>query len=102
VAIEGTRGWKISKEKASHKIDVVVALGIACLAAVRSGVNPGTPAMMATWDNPIPLSIREQRRAQQIAEANVAAGSQPCTLRFAPESIVEEGVTRRLGPPRLW
>src|SRR5262249_23239932 len=37
VAIEGARGWKISKEKASHKIDVVVALGMAALAASREG-----------------------------------------------------------------
>src|SRR5262249_30509220 len=33
VAVEGARGWKISKEKAAHKIDVVVALGMAALAA---------------------------------------------------------------------
>lgn len=35
VAIEGTRGWRIAKEKQSHKIDVVIALGMACLAAVK-------------------------------------------------------------------
>ncbi len=35
VAIEGTRGWRIAKEKARHKIDVVVALAMACLACVR-------------------------------------------------------------------
>ncbi len=36
VAIEGSRGWRIAKEKASHKIDVVVALGMAAWAAVSS------------------------------------------------------------------
>jgi phage terminase large subunit-like protein len=35
VAIETSRGWRISKEKASHKIDVVVALAMACRAAVQ-------------------------------------------------------------------
>jgi hypothetical protein len=35
VAIETPRGWKISKEKQSHKIDVVVALAMACHAAVE-------------------------------------------------------------------
>lgn len=35
VAIEGVRGWRIAKEKARHKIDVVVALAMACLACVR-------------------------------------------------------------------
>jgi phage terminase large subunit-like protein len=34
VAIETPRGWKISKSVASHKIDIVVALGMAALGAV--------------------------------------------------------------------
>jgi phage terminase large subunit-like protein len=37
VAVEGSRGWKIAKEKASHKIDIVVALAQAALAAVQNG-----------------------------------------------------------------
>jgi len=37
VAIEGARGWRIAKEKASHKIDVVVALAQAVLGAVKEG-----------------------------------------------------------------
>jgi phage terminase large subunit-like protein len=35
VAIETPRGWRIAKEKQSHKIDVVVALGMAALGAVQ-------------------------------------------------------------------
>jgi hypothetical protein len=35
VAVEGSRGWKISKTQQSHKIDIVIALGMAALAAVR-------------------------------------------------------------------
>jgi phage terminase large subunit-like protein len=35
VAIETPRGWRIAKEKVSHKIDVVVALGMAALGAVQ-------------------------------------------------------------------
>lgn len=37
VAVESTRGWRIAKEKQAHKIDIVVALGMAALAAVRGG-----------------------------------------------------------------
>ena len=37
VAVESTRGWKLAKEKASHKIDVVVALAMSSLAAVQCG-----------------------------------------------------------------
>jgi hypothetical protein len=41
VAIEGTRGWHIGKHKQSHKIDVVIALAMACHAAVQ-GQNAST------------------------------------------------------------
>jgi hypothetical protein len=34
IAVETPRGWRIAKEKASHKIDAVIALAIACYAAV--------------------------------------------------------------------
>jgi phage terminase large subunit-like protein len=39
IAIETPRGWRIAKEKASHKIDVVVALGMAALGAVQGGIR---------------------------------------------------------------
>ena len=39
VAVETSRGWRIAKEKQSHKIDVVVALGMACWAAVSLGAS---------------------------------------------------------------
>ena len=35
VAVETSRGWRIAKEKASHKIDAVVALAMACHAVVN-------------------------------------------------------------------
>ena len=35
IAVETVRGWRIAKEKQSHKIDVVVALAMSALAAVR-------------------------------------------------------------------
>jgi phage terminase large subunit-like protein len=35
VALEKPRGWRIDKEKQSHKIDVVVALAMATYAAVQ-------------------------------------------------------------------
>lgn len=57
VASESGRGWKLSKEKQSHKIDVVVALSMAALAAVRKlGFNPmrtatfGTSPAEALWE----------------------------------------------------
>jgi phage terminase large subunit-like protein len=37
IAVESTRGWRVAKEKSSHKIDVVVALAQAALLAVGWG-----------------------------------------------------------------
>jgi len=42
VALETSRGWRIAKEKASHRIDVVVALGMAALGAVQGQEEPQT------------------------------------------------------------
>jgi phage terminase large subunit-like protein len=39
VAIETSRGWRIAKEKQSHKIDVVVALAQAAHACVKSATE---------------------------------------------------------------
>ena len=36
IITESSRGWKLDKLKQAHKIDVVVALSMACLAAVRA------------------------------------------------------------------
>jgi hypothetical protein len=43
-AVETSRGWRISKEKASHKIDIVVALAMAAHVAVAVGSYQPTPA----------------------------------------------------------
>ncbi len=40
VAVETPRGWKITKEKTSHKIDVVVALAMSAQAAVEDQARP--------------------------------------------------------------
>jgi phage terminase large subunit-like protein len=35
IIVESSRGWRLDKLKQSHKIDVIVALSMACLAAVQ-------------------------------------------------------------------
>ena len=46
IAVETTRGWRIAKEKSSHKIDVVVALAQAALGAVQGGIAPEAPMII--------------------------------------------------------
>ena len=41
IIVELSRGWRLDKLKQQHKIDVVVALSMACLAAVRGQGKPG-------------------------------------------------------------
>src|SRR5262249_24420747 len=48
VARETSRGWRISKEKQSHKIDVVVALGMAALVTSQRGARAAS-----TYQGPI-------------------------------------------------
>ena len=36
VAVESSRGWRITKEKSSHKIDAIIALAMASFAAIES------------------------------------------------------------------
>jgi hypothetical protein len=47
IAVETGRGWRIVKEKAGHKIDVVVALALAALAAVEGIANESYCLLMA-------------------------------------------------------
>jgi phage terminase large subunit-like protein len=44
IAVETARGWRITKEKSAHKIDVVVALAMAAHAAVH-----------LRWDEDVPI-----------------------------------------------
>ncbi len=44
VAVEGPRGWKIAKDKQSHQIDIVIAMGMAALACVKGQAKPGFDA----------------------------------------------------------
>jgi hypothetical protein len=39
IIVESARGWRLDKLKQSHKIDVIVALSLAALAAVRTGAT---------------------------------------------------------------
>jgi hypothetical protein len=52
VAVETSRGWRIAKEKQAHKIDVVIALGMAALAAVAGGIGHPSIDWGAILKNP--------------------------------------------------
>ena len=47
VAVESSRGWRISKQKAANKIDGIVALAMACLQAVQTSNR--APLIIGAW-----------------------------------------------------
>jgi phage terminase large subunit-like protein len=49
VSKETSRGWQIVKEKQSHKIDVVVALAMACHAAITGQSEPARMLPYEMW-----------------------------------------------------
>ena len=63
IAKETPRGWKITKEKTSHKIDVIVALAMAALGAVEGG----------RFEQKIPFAGYGPVYASQIGGLNPAA-----------------------------
>jgi phage terminase large subunit-like protein len=69
VALENARGWRITKEKAAHKIDVVTALAMACFAAVRAQGESSFDTSWA-WVDGVPIG------SQQTDEAREAAAKQ--------------------------
>jgi hypothetical protein len=61
VSVETPRGWRIAKEKASHKIDAAIALVMACVAAIGGrptsidvALLPGLAEVTAALRRPSP------------------------------------------------
>jgi hypothetical protein len=82
VAIETSRGWRITKEKQSHKIDVVIALAQAALGAVQQGQQrvefgyTGVPR----GDGLFGSSRGREPTGQEICDAEDAAETSSRTL----------------------
>ncbi|HJU11105.1 MAG TPA: terminase large subunit [Candidatus Binataceae bacterium] len=69
VALETSRGWRIAKEKQSHKIDVIVALAQAALGAVQQGQRHQPFEYRVA---PPPRTLMGEQTAEQIAAAEDA------------------------------
>jgi hypothetical protein len=74
VAIETPRGWRIGKDRSSHKVDVIIALAMSTLAAVRAEKEPYFDKSWA-WVSGVPIggdaltdAERAERRRQESAD----------------------------------
>ena len=68
VAIETARGWKISKETASAKIDVVIALAMAALGALQGGARAWSASDSAVFQQMAHRQIVMSDRRQRVAD----------------------------------
>ena len=70
VAVESARGWKISKDKQTHKIDVVIALAMASLSAIQTQSKYKYPCSM-DWVNGSDDKSAEQDFLAQRLQAHI-------------------------------
>jgi len=83
IAKETPRGWKIAKEKSSHKIDFVVALAMAAYAAVQRPYEQDIPLAVAQWNmrtgeiTAPAAAADESTTSQYLRWANSGAWSPP-------------------------
>ena len=101
VAVETPRGWKIAKEKTSHKIDVVVALAMAALGAVESqGRGVGGPVLFTAEDvphartSPKPARSAGSPKPSRCSTASSAV-TQRCPTPFTGPTITTSRTTAR-------
>jgi phage terminase large subunit-like protein len=54
IALDSGRGWRIAKDRASKKIDAIVALSMACLAAIdcRGQISASSPVVSVARGTP--------------------------------------------------
>jgi phage terminase large subunit-like protein len=80
VIVESSRGWRLDKLKQAHKIDVVVALSMACLAAIRGAAEPSYDLWACFPDEEsTSLASDQQYRNELAAQVFAASGG-----RFYP------------------
>jgi hypothetical protein len=72
VIVESARGWRLDKLKQAHKIDVIVALSMACLAAVQGAGEYTYDKLFQGWNEDLdakpqpPQPEQPQLSAQRI------------------------------------
>ena len=75
IMIESSRGFRLAKDKQQHKIDVIVALSMAALAAVKGQGESSYPSDLSWVSGPTLADpdAEEKRRAEQFLNARMAA-----------------------------
>jgi hypothetical protein len=93
VAKETSRGWRISKESQSHRIDVIVALAMAALGAVQEGQIDRSP-----W--PWYQALKHRQEAEEAAQRPQLTVPEPPTPE--PENVPEQTDEDRRNGEAWW
>jgi hypothetical protein len=87
IAVETPRGLRISKDKQAHRIDVIVALAMACLAAVQSQRESTFDSTFAWLDhddaNPAPAKLHVRGQGESESRSQCAVASNELSRLFA-------------------
>lgn len=94
VAIESARGWRIAKDKQAHRIDVVIALAMAALAAIQQQSKYDTSLDWVFGATP-PATVGANADAGHIA-ANIETGWDNDWQRQQYRNYIGSGGYRRL------
>ena len=62
VAVERDRGWKISKKQATEKIDLLIALAMACIGLVKTRVQEPKRKQIIHYSGPGCIWVEEDKR----------------------------------------
>ena len=86
VAVENPRGWRIAKEKASKKIDAIVALAMACVAAMAHRGEIGSRGQPAALTGPCTFQEKKLSlcRARRFISAKPLSRCRQPSLRSSP------------------
>jgi phage terminase large subunit-like protein len=82
VVTESSRGWKLDKLKQAHRIDVVVALSMAALAAVRGQDESFYNTDLASWVGGGDDERDSYARARMYS--HIMAGARPASMWKSP------------------
>ena len=85
VAKETSRGWHIGKQRQTHKIDAVIALGMAALLAAREGGVVQEMASTAVYTG-VAYADEPKSAMRKRIEAEMASNIPPCTLDLSEKT----------------
>ena len=108
VATQSGRGWKLSKEKSSKKIDATVALSFACLAAIRDPKPGRASSGPSPWSAGFTRRTPERYAGRPLEQPSAAnrqrseeASVQRARARAGQQQRLQKRITEASGPELL-